>query len=76
MVDYKKVLDEISDNIQAVVTNSGYCSVGTFCKDKGLHKSTVVKIAMRKRAPTLKSLIEIANAADVSLAQLLGPEAF
>lgn len=76
MIDYERVLNETSENIQAAITNNGYCTVGEFCKDKGLHKSTVVKIVMRKRAPTLKSLIEIANAADVSLAQLLGPEAF
>lgn len=76
MIDYERVLSEVSENIQAAITNNGYCTVGEFCKDKGLHESTVIKIVKGKRAPMLKSLVEIANAADVSLAQLLGPEAF
>jgi len=76
MIDYDKLVSELSENVRAAVASSGYCSISEFCKAKGLHQSSVTRIASGKRIPTLKSLVEIANAAGVSFASLMGPEAF
>lgn len=75
-IDYGKVVDEISENVRALVASSGYCTVAEFCRATGLHESSITRIASGKRIPTLKSLVDIANAADVPLAKLLGPEAY
>lgn len=76
MIDYDKVVQEISENVRALIASSGYCSINAFCQAKGLHESSVDRIASGRCVPTLKTLVEIANGADVSLAQILGPEAF
>lgn len=76
MVDYELVIQEISENVRALVASSGYCSVSAFCQAKRLPESSVERIAAGRCAPTLKTLVEIANGAGVSLAQILGPEAF
>lgn len=76
MINYDKMLEELAENVRAIVASSSYCTIAEFCRAKGLDKSSVARIASGKHAPTLKSLVEIANAADVSLAKLMGPEAF
>jgi len=76
MIDYEKMSEGLAENVRAVVAESGYCSVGEFCRAKGLSRSVVTRIASKKCVPTLKSLIEIANAADVPLTKLLPAEAF
>ena len=76
MINYDKMLEELAENVRAAIASSGYCSINEFCKANGLHESSVTRIASGKRVPTLKSLVEIANAADVSFAKLMGPEAF
>lgn len=76
MINYDKMLEGLAENVRAVIATSGYCTISEFCKAKGLRESSVTRIASGKRVPTLKSLVEIANAADVSFAKPIGPEAF
>lgn len=76
MINYDRMVEELAENVRAAIASSGYTTISDFCKAKGLHESSVTRIASGKRVPTLKSLVEIANAVGVSFATLMGPEAF
>lgn len=75
-IDYGKLMADISENIRALIAKSGYCTAAEFCRAYGLHESNITRFAAGTRVPTIKSLVEIANATGVSLAELMGPEAF
>ena len=65
------VLEHVAKSIKRRIEDAGYPSIDKFCNELGLHKSTLYRTVNRARSPKLHTLVEIANALDIDLKDLL-----
>ena len=74
MQNQQLILNHVAKSIQRSILNAGYASVDQFCKQNKLVKTTVYRAINDRRSPRLVTLIQIANALDISLLQLMDLE--
>lgn len=73
-MNFDKMLEDLAANVNAAIANAGYRSINEFAKEKGLAISTVRRIANKQESPSLQAVAQIAEAAGMPLADLLGIE--
>lgn len=69
--DPEQIVDHIIDSIQWHIKDAGYKSVTEFCEKNGIIKTTVSRAIGKSRTPRLRTLVEIANALNVTLDDLI-----
>ena len=71
MLDPEVTITHIRENIQQKIKDAGYATIEKFAYENNLTKSTITRAINGSRNPRLVTLIEIANALNISLSELL-----
>jgi len=71
MINPDIVVTHIRSNIQKKIKEAGYPSVERFAYENGLIKTTISRAINGSRNPRLVTLVEIANALEIPLHELL-----
>jgi DNA-binding phage protein len=64
-------MDHVARSIRRRIEDAGYASIDQFCNENGIVKSTVYRAIKCERSPRFVTLIEIANALEIPLQDLL-----
>lgn len=71
MLDPEATITHIRENIQQKIKDAGYATIEKFAYENNLTKSTITRAINGSRNPRLVTLIEIANALNINLSELL-----
>jgi len=71
MIDSEILVAHIRENIRRRIKEAGYSSVEKFAFENGLMKTTISRVIKGSRNPRLVTLVEIANALEIPLSELL-----
>ena len=71
MLDPEVTITHIRENIRQKIQDAGYATIEKFAYENGLTKSTITRAINGSRNPRLVTLIEIANALNINLSELL-----
>ncbi len=71
MLDPEVTITHIRENIRQKIQDAGYPTIEKFAYENGLTKSTITRAINGSRNPRLITLIEIANALNINLSELL-----
>jgi DNA-binding phage protein len=71
MLDPEVTITHIRENIQQKIKDAGYATIEKFAYENNLTKSTITRAINGSRNPRLVTLIEIANALNINLSELL-----
>lgn len=71
MLDPEVTITHIRENIRQKIQDAGYATIEKFAYENNLTKSTITRAINGSRNPRLITLIEIANALNINLSELL-----
>jgi len=71
MLDPEVTITHIRENIRQKIRDAGYATIEKFAYENNLTKSTITRAINGSRNPRLITLIEIANALNINLSELL-----
>ena len=71
MLDPEVTITHIRENNRQKIQDAGYATIEKFAYENKLTKSTITRAINGSRNPRLVTLIEIANALNINLSELL-----
>ena len=74
-MDFKKMLKDLADNVNAGIANAGYCNAAEFARATNQSETTVRRILAQEVHPSLEVVANLAQALNIPLVDLLGDEA-